>query len=112
VIQFNAEVIPVFNLTKALNINSDLVNKNQQIIVLNATKDNPKFGILVGALGEIPSINPNDIEAHSNIFSSNSSSIATGITSMQSSEHKKIMLTIVSAESIWAKFNPKLEIAA
>jgi chemotaxis signal transduction protein len=112
VIKFNEEVIPVFNLTKALNISSDLVNKNQQIIVLNATKDNPKFGILVGALGEIPSINPNDIEAHSNIFSSNSSSIATGITSMQSSEHKKIMLTIVSAESIWAKFNPKLEIAA
>lgn len=112
VIKYHEEVIPIFNLSKALNINLNIANKNQQIIVLNATNESPKFGILVGALGEIPSIDPNKIEAHANIFTSNNSSIATGITSMQSSEHKKMILTIVSAESIWAKFNPKLEVDA
>lgn len=108
VIKFQGEVLPIFNLGKALGCNPDTVEKNKQIIVFNETEDSPKFGILVTALGEIPSINPNNIEAHENIFASNSSSIATGITSVVSSEDKKLMLTIVSPESIWQKFNPKV----
>lgn len=105
VMKFKDEVIPVFNLTKALNPTSSSSAKNQQIIVLKETNENPRFGILVTSLGEIPSINPNMIEAHRNIFSSNSNSIATGITSMHSAENEKLMLTIVSPESIWQKFN-------
>ncbi len=112
VIQYKEEVIPIFNLCKALGCQNESSQKNQQIIVLGATKENPRFGILVSALGEIPSINPNNIEAANNIFATNSQTMATGVTSMMSSEHKKMMLTIVSAESIWAKFNPKFEIAA
>jgi len=112
VIKYKEEVIPIFNLCKALACHEESSEKSQQIIVLSATKDNPRYGILVTALGEIPSINPNNIEASNNIFSSSTKTMATGVTSMLSSENKKIMLTTVSAESIWTKFNPKLEVAA
>lgn len=112
VIKFNEEVIPIFNLGKKMGCDAHTANKSKQVIILNETETTPKFGILVTALGEIPSINPNEIEAHDNIFASTSSSMATGITSMMSSDDKKIMLTIVSPESIWCKFNPNLEIAA
>lgn len=112
VLKYKEEVIPIFNLCKALTCHEESSEKNQQIIVLKATKENPRYGILVSALGEIPSINPNNIEASHNIFSSSNPIMATGVTSMISSDHKKIMLTTVSAESIWAKFNPKFEIAA
>lgn len=109
VIKFNEEVIPIFNLCKKIGCDSTIAAKSKQVIILADTKTSPKFGIMVTALGEIPSIDPNDIEAHENIFAKSNRSIATGITSMISSDNKKIMLTIVSPESIWFKFNPKLE---
>jgi chemotaxis signal transduction protein len=112
VIKFNDEVIPIFNLGKKIGCDAEIAEKSKQVIILSDTETSPKFGILVTALGAIPSIDPNDIEAHDNIFASHSGSIATGITSMLSSENKKMMLTIVSPESIWFKFNPNIEIAA
>lgn len=109
-------VIPIFNLPVALNKNTDISAKNQQIIVLAETKSSPQFGVIVTALGEIPSIDPDSIESNNNIFGDNSQSMATGVTSMVSAEQSKIMLTIVSPEKIWNILNqntsiPSIELA-
>lgn len=104
-INYQENVIPVFNLPKAFNKLNEVSDKHQQIIVLDKTESSPEFGIIVTALGEIPSIDPSAIEANENIFGSASQSIASGITSLLSEESKKLMLTIVTPEKIWHLMN-------
>ncbi len=98
-------VIPIFNLPKALGKSDEINAKHQQVIVLAETSMSPQFGIVVTALGEIPSIDPNTIESNDNIFGNHTQSVATGITSMLSAEQKKLMLTIVAPEKIWRMLN-------
>lgn len=99
-------VIPIFNISKALTTQTGVQSKNQQIIVLKAAEQSPQFGILISALGEIPSIDPSKIEPNTNIFSSNSSRLSVGITTIVTDQSQTSMLTILSAESIWRKLNP------
>lgn len=105
-LNYKNAVIPIFNISKALNTQSGIESKNQQIIVLKAGNENPQFGILISALGEIPSIDPAKIEANANIFSKNSNSFTVGITTIVTDQSQSSMLTILSAASIWNKLNP------
>ncbi len=110
-INYKEDVIPIFNLPRVFNKTDEVSAKHQQVIVLAETQTSPKFGIIVTALGEIPSINPDAIEPNDNIFGSNSQSIASGITSMMSAEQKKLMLTIVATDKIWHMLNKQPTLA-
>jgi len=98
-------VIPIFNMPKAFGKSSEASGKHKQIIVLAETSSSPKFGIIVTALGEIPSIDPNTIESNDSLFGNHSQSVATGITSLYSADQKTLMLTIVAPEKIWRMLN-------
>ncbi len=104
-INYDDSVIPIFNLPRALGKTDAVTAKHQQIIVFAATDHNPSFGVIVTALGEIPSLNPNSIETNESLFGNKSQSIACGITSIISAEQEKRMLTIVAVEKVWRLLN-------
>src|SRR5690606_7840368 len=103
VLQFQGNVIPVMNLGELLNTEIKSPPESRQIIIIQSTPRSPQFGILVSALGEIPSIDQDKIKLISEIFFSKSNSPAVGITRVSSTEDESEMLTILSAESLWEK---------
>jgi len=103
ILQYQGNVIPIMNLGTVLGIASNTALENQQIIIIQASGQSPQFGILVSALGEIPAIDPGKVESITNIFSNSSQSAASGITRIISANGQGNMLTILSAESLWAK---------
>ncbi|MDP2248574.1 MAG: chemotaxis protein CheW, partial [Nitrosomonadales bacterium] len=105
VLQFQGNVIPVMNLGELLNTEIKSPPESRQIIIIQSTPRSPQFGILVSALGEIPSIDQDKIKLISEIFFSKSNSPAVGITRVSSTEDENEMLTILSAESLWEKIN-------
>jgi chemotaxis signal transduction protein len=103
--QFQGNVIPIMNLAVLLNTEIKSPPESRQVIIVQSTPRSPQFGILVSALGEIPSIEEDKIKLISEIFFSKSSSPAIGITRVVSSDEQSDMLTILSAESLWEKIN-------
>lgn len=102
--KYEDDVIPVMNLARLLG---DCIDDShgKQIIILQASPDSHQFGILVSALGEIPSIAETTIESLSNIFSNSVNNPAIGIAKVASSNGESNMLTILSAESLWMKIS-------
>lgn len=105
IMQFEGNVIPIMNLAVLLNTEIKSPPESRQVIIVQSTPRSPQFGILVSALGEIPSIEEDKIKLISEIFFSKSSSPAIGITRVVSSDEQSDMLTILSAESLWEKIN-------
>src|SRR5690606_35846807 len=96
---------PVMNLGELLNTEIKSPPESRQIVIIQSTPRSPQFGILVSALGEIPSIEQDKIKLISEIFFSKSNSPAVGITRVPSTDDGSDMLTILSAESLWEKIN-------
>ncbi len=105
ILQFQGNVIPVMNLGELLNTEIKSPPESRQIVIIQSTPRSPQFGILVSALGEIPSIEQDKIKLISEIFFSKSNSPAVGITRVPSTDDGSDMLTILSAESLWEKIN-------
>ncbi|HWU35432.1 MAG TPA: chemotaxis protein CheW [Methylovorus sp.] len=104
VMQHRGGVIPVLNLAKLINTECHTAPENRQVIVIEATEDSPRFGILVSALGEIPSIVPSSIELIATIFSIGNTP-AEGVTRVKSDNGKDNLLIVLSTQSLWKKIH-------
>ena len=100
--QHRGGVIPVLNLAKLINTECHTAPENRQVIVIEATDESPRFGILVSALGEIPSIVPSNIELIATIFSIGNTP-AEGVTRVKSDSGKDNLLIVLSTQSLWKK---------
>ncbi|CAG0952438.1 hypothetical protein MTYP_00266 [Methylophilaceae bacterium] len=105
VLQHQGNVIPIMNMAEMLKTEINSPPESRQIIIIQSTANSPQFGILVSALGEIPSIEPEKIKSLSEIFLSKSNSPAVGITRVPSGNNQSDMLTILSADILWQKIN-------
>lgn len=99
--KYKDDFIPIINMSKLSGSTSKIPLDKQQIVVLNATDISPTYGILVSALGEIPSIETEKIEPIQNVFANRSQGSATGITRVPGNNGNSKILTLLSADNIW-----------
>jgi chemotaxis signal transduction protein len=72
---------------------------------MTCDEGNNKFGLLVSALGEIPTISKNQVEPLNIIFGNETTYVATGIAKIQTSDGKGKMLTVLSTDKMHARTN-------
>lgn len=102
--KYEEDIIPVINLANLLNTKSKFCDENDQIIIIQPEGNSKKFGILVNALGEIPSISKRKIELFSSVFTNKQEGIIYGFTNpdlIENHSADKPMLTILSAKKLW-----------
>lgn len=103
IMQHQGKVIPVVNLARAIGVPDDKIpSVSKQVVVIQRSSDSARFGVLVNALGEIPSILPEKIEPMASIFA-NANSTTAGITKVESDNGQDNILIVLSAENLWAR---------
>ncbi len=107
--EYNKQVISVINLPKLLNSEVPLSTDKAQLIIMTCDEGNNKFGLLVSALGEIPTISKNQVEPLNIIFGNETTYVATGIAKIQTSDGKGKMLTVLSTVKMHARTNPSTD---
>jgi len=101
IVQYGSEFLPVVNAAYLLGYPKSDLHYGQQIIVIEAEGNRPRFGLLVASLGEIPPIDRAQIESISKIFPDSNSKLIDGVVRLSSVSNPNEMLIVLSVEGIF-----------